>query len=95
MHLTLYNYSMKTALVLASIAILAGISNHGCESAPAGNPKPKINRLVDISKLPRFQKLFVSDVLGLVKFVWALVYCTGKNVTKPLTELRKVFAKHI
>merc|ERR1712241_465404 len=38
------SHSMKTALVLASIAILAGISNHGCESA-AANPKPKVNRV--------------------------------------------------
>merc|ERR1711934_681838 len=36
------SHSMKTAIVLVSIALLAGISNHGCKSA-AANEKPKIN----------------------------------------------------
>jgi len=39
-----HSYSMKTAIVLASVALLAAISNHGCESAPA-NQEPKINRV--------------------------------------------------
>merc|ERR1711934_94376 len=36
------SHSMKTAIVLVSIALLAGISNHGCKSA-AANEEPKIN----------------------------------------------------
>merc|ERR1712039_569512 len=41
------SHSMKTAIVLASIALLAGIANHGCESAPA-DPKPKVNRALKV-----------------------------------------------
>jgi len=53
------SHSMKTALVLASIAILAGISNR-CESAPAENPKPEVNRVLVVKD--RYLKEIALDL---------------------------------
>jgi len=54
------SHSMKTAIVLASVALLAAISNHGCESAPAENPKPKVNRVLVVKD--RYLKEIALDL---------------------------------
>jgi len=51
---------MKTAIALASVALLAGIANHGCESA-AANQKPQVNRVLRVKDRGNFLKELALD----------------------------------